>query len=89
MSTRPQRTTEHVRVDLPDATVVPWNAKAYAYRALVTHMCGPAAGPLRLHLNRFPPDAIVQPVYEKRDTDVHDLRNECVPLLVWGMLFDL
>ena len=69
MSTRPQRTTEHVRVDLADATVVPWNAKAYAYRAFVAHVRGPATGPLRLHVDRLPPNAIVPPVYEERDAD--------------------
>ena len=89
MSTRPQRTTEHVRVDLPDATVVPWNAETYAYRALVAHVRGPATGPLRLHVTRPAPNPVVPPVHEQRDAHVHDLRNERVAFLVGRMLLDL
>lgn len=89
VSTRTETTPEHARIDLSNATVLTGDTEAHAYRALVAHVCGPASCPLRLDIDRLPPYAVVPPVHEKRDADVHNLRNECVSLVVWCMLLDL
>lgn len=81
--------TVDVRVDLPDSAILTRYSKPHPDGALVTHICGPTARPLRLHIAHAPRHALIAPIYEQRNTDVDFFRDERVSLLVGRVRLDL
>ena len=63
-------------------------SEPHAYRALVPNVCRPTARPRSLHICDSS-EALIPDVHQQRDTDVDDLRDEGIFLIVRGVGFDL
>lgn len=81
--------TCNVRKDFAHSAVCSRYAKSHTHSTLVSHVRRPTAGPLCLDVFNLPSDRVISPVNEQRNADVDDLRYERIPLLVWGMSFNL
>ena len=73
------------RVQFPWIVVFSLDSKAHAYRSLVPHKGRAATSPLRLDVTNMARYAVVEGVYEQRNTNIYDLCYERVSFIIRGV----